>query len=268
MNQGADRQGAGDGGKSAGATHFWEGWRRWRHVIKVDPDRPLSPDRLREVLDCGTDAAVVGGTQGLSSAKVSATLQALAGAPFPVVVEVSSPECLVLGPAAFFIPVVLNAGDTRWVVGAHQEALAKYLRLAGDGAGGAASAIPWSVLCPEGYVVLNPQSAVGRLTKVRTALAAREALAYAKAGEGLFRLPIIYLEYSGAYGDEYLVEEVRAGLESAHLFYGGGIDTPEKARRMAAVADTVVVGNLVYTGSGDDLREIVQAVREAPLGKV
>ena len=256
MNQGADRSGAGDGK----ATHFWEGWRRWRHVIKVDPDRALPPARLQQVLDCGTDAAIVGGTQGISAAKVSATLQALGGASFPVVVEVSSPECLVLGASAFFIPVVLNAGETKWVVGAHQEALAKYLRL--TGAGGQAGTVPWSVMCPEGYIVLNPHSAVGQLTRARTALAAREALAYAKAGEGLFRLPIIYLEYSGTYGEEGLVEEVRAGLEAAHLFYGGGIDSPEKARRMAAAADTVVIGNLVYTGSGTDLRETVQAIRE------
>lgn len=248
-------------------THFWEGWRRWRHVIKVDPDRSLPPARLRQVLDSGTDAVLVGGTQGISADKVWATLRALAGAPFPVVVEVSSPECLVPGAEAFLVPVVLNAGETRWVVGAHQEALGSYLRLArgpqpGGLSGPQPERLPWSVLCPEGYIVMNADSAVGRLTRARTALSRLEVLAYAKTGEGLFRLPIIYLEYSGTYGDEETVRAVRAELEEAHLLYGGGIDTPEKARRMAGAAHTVVIGNLVYAGSGADLAETAAAVRD------
>ena len=243
-----------------GDTHFWQGWRSWRHVIKVDPDRPLSPARLKEVLDCGTDAAIVGGTQGISAAKVSATLSALTEAPFPVVVEVSSPEALVLGPEAFLIPVVLNAGDPHWIVGAHQQALAAYLQLTRSAA--PEPDLPWSRLCPEGYIILNQSSAAARLTSARGALGLLDILAYAEAGEGLLQMPIIYLEYSGTYGDEAVIAEVRKVLGRARLFYGGGIDGPERAGRMARLAHTVVVGNLVHTGSGQDLAETVAVVRE------
>lgn len=35
-------------------------------------------------------------------------------------------------------------------------------------------------------------------------------------------------------------------LEEAHIFYGGGISSISDAKAAAGVADTIVVGNLVY----------------------
>ena len=41
----------------------------------------------------------------------------------------------------------------------------------------------------------------------------------------LYHLPIMYIEYSGIYGDVEKVKSVAETLTSTQLFYGGGIST-------------------------------------------
>ncbi|MNC68249.1 Heptaprenylglyceryl phosphate synthase [compost metagenome] len=70
---------------------------------------------------------------------------------------------------------------------------------------------------------------------------------YAQIADRLLNLPIVYIEYSGKLGDLELVKEVHRTLGHSKLFYGGGITNAESARRAAAVCDTIVVGNVVYS---------------------
>ncbi|MHB9057854.1 MAG: geranylgeranylglyceryl/heptaprenylglyceryl phosphate synthase [Bacillota bacterium] len=227
-------------------------FRRWRHVIKLDPDRELPEPALEAVLESGTDAVVIGGTQGITLDKVRRLVGRCLGGPAPVALEVTMPEAVVLGPSCFFIPSVLNAADPRWVIGAHAEAAETYGPL-----------LRAPNVVPVGYLVLNPESAAAKVTGAGPLPAVRAA-AFARCGEALFRLPVIYIEYSGAYGSPGVVRAVTAAVEGAQVFYGGGIDRPELAAEMAALADTVVVGNVVYTDGAAALRETVAAVRETP----
>jgi len=227
-------------------------WQAWRHITKLDPDKPLSAAAAALVAGSGTDAVVIGGTQNITAAKVSRLLSLLAPFPIPKILEVSAFDALIPGADGYFIPLVLNTTDVHWLIGAHQAA-AKRL----------GSFLDWRLTLPEGYIVLNEEAAVAVLTGSRCHLSLPDVVAYARCAEGLFRLPVVYLEYSGRYGDINLVKAVKANLRTARLFYGGGIDSPEKASEMGRIADTVVIGNLIYADGGLDLLPAtVRAVKQ------
>jgi putative glycerol-1-phosphate prenyltransferase len=227
-------------------------WRRWRHVTKLDPDRPLSPAALELVYRSGTDAILVGGSTGMTQAAVASLLARLSDSPVPVALEVSTFESALPGPALYLIPLVLNTPDSRWLGGAQAGALEQLLPVVGE-------YIPWDLMLPEAYLVLNPDSTVARVTGASAALSGQAAAAYAAFAGRILRLPLIYVEYSGAFGDMELLQAVKEGAGAAHLVYGGGIQSGEQAAAAARWADTVVVGNLVYTAP-ERLSETVAAV--------
>jgi putative glycerol-1-phosphate prenyltransferase len=168
----------------------------------------------------------------------------------PKVLEVSTIEAITFGFDGYLIPVVLNAGNPKWIIGAHKEAV----KLAGD-------LMAWKEVLPEGYIILNPDCAAAELTEALYSLRKSDILAYARCGENLFSLPLIYIEYSGSYGNPELVSYIKSGLTKARVFYGGGIDNAQKAEMMSRMADTIVVGNMVYTESIRNLKDTVKAVK-------
>ncbi|NEN82294.1 heptaprenylglyceryl phosphate synthase [Paenibacillus elgii] len=217
----------------------------WKHVFKLDPDREISDDALERICLSGTDAVMVGGSSGVTFDNTVDLLARIRRYEVPCVLEVSDTEAIVPGFDLFMIPIVLNAGDTQWIVGRHQQALKEY-----------GAILDWDELVPEGYIILNGDSTAARLTEADVRLDAKDVEAYARIADRLFRSPIVYLEYSGVFGDMELVGRVKQLLSQARLFYGGGIDSPEKAREAAKAAHTVVVGNAVY----DDLERALATV--------
>jgi putative glycerol-1-phosphate prenyltransferase len=228
-------------------------WRAWRHVTKLDPDRPLDPEALDLVYQSGTDAIIVGGSTGMTLEAVSELLARVQGAPLPVALEVSTLASAIPGPDLFLIPLVLNAGETAWMGGAQAEALGKLLPHLGP-------IIPWDLLLPEAYLILNPDATVAQLTGAKTDLTPQEAAAWAALAGRVWRLPLLYVEYSGRFGDPALLQAVKEAAGPAHVLYGGGIKGAAEAALVAPWADTVVVGNLVYEAP-ERLRETVSAVK-------
>lgn len=219
--------------------------RKWKHVFKLDPDRDISDEALDLICQSGTDAIMVGGSTGVTFDNTVDLMARIRQYELPCVLEISNQEAIVPGFDLFFIPVVLNAEDPNWIVGQHHEALKEY-----------GSLLNWDEIVAEGYVILNGEAAAAKLTKARVNLDTKDVAAYARMADKLFNMSIVYLEYSGTFGDMELVRRTRQVLENARLFYGGGIDSLAKAQQAAEVADTIVVGNIIYS----DLEQALQTV--------
>ncbi|MCM3389395.1 heptaprenylglyceryl phosphate synthase [Ureibacillus chungkukjangi] len=220
-------------------------YKNWRHVFKIDPAKELSEEALEMVCESGTDVILVGGTDDVTLENVIDILLRVRRFSVPVALEISNVDAILAGFDYYFIPSVLNSQDTKWVKDLHHEAIKEY----GD-------ILVWDELIAEGYCVLNPDCKVAQVTDAKTDLTKDDVIAYARLAENYFKLPIFYLEYSGAYGDEEIVASVKEVLDETRLFYGGGITGPEQAAEMARLADTVVVGNIIY----DDLKQALKTV--------
>lgn len=217
----------------------------WRHVFKLDPDRELSDDALQRICQSGSDALIVGGSSGVTFDNTVDLLSRIRRFTVPCALEVSHIDAIVPGFDYYFIPTVLNANDVRWVTGLHQEAIRTF-----------GARLPWHMMHAEGYIVMNPEATVAQLTEAQTELDVADVVAYARLAEKLFHLPIVYIEYSGVFGNMNIVKQVRQALEHARCFYGGGINSLKRAQEAAAVADTIVVGNVIY----DDLEAALATV--------
>ncbi|MGG3284286.1 heptaprenylglyceryl phosphate synthase [Paenibacillus solani] len=218
----------------------------WRHVFKLDPDKEISDDALDAVCMSGTDAIMVGGSTGVTYENTVDLLSRVRRYELPCVQEVSDLEAVVPGFDLYMVPMVLNTQDPTWIMGRHHEGIERYGYM-----------IPWDLVVTEGYIVLNEQAAVAKLTGADTSIDASAAAAYAQIADKLMNLPIVYLEYSGVFGDMETVRTVRRSLDNARLFYGGGITNAQQAVEAAASSDTIVVGNIIY----DQLEQALETVK-------
>ncbi len=220
----------------------------WNHITKIDPDKEISQEKLDRVVNSGTDALMISGTLGVTKEKLTKVLDMLDGCDLPMILEPSDPTTVMYnGFDGIYVPSVINASDPMWIMGHHKEWAVNFNPR-------------WSEITKEAYIVLNPDSAVGMVTKSKTDLTPDEVAAYATIAEKYYDFPIIYIEYSGTFGDPEVVKAVSEALDSAKLFYGGGIKSEDQSREMSKYADTVIVGNVIYE---DDLEVYLSTVRGA-----
>jgi len=223
-------------------------WKTWAHVTKLDPDKNLTEDQIAEIATSGTDALILSGTLNITRENMSELRDQVKEYGLPLVVEPAGPESVVFeGIDLLYVASVMNTPDARWIVGKHRDWAMN-------------PSIVWEKVIPEAYIVLNPNSAVGKVTGADCLISAQEAAAYASVADHYFKFPIVYIEYSGTYGNPEVVRQVSQSIENAILYYGGGIDSGEKAAKMAQYADTIVVGNAVYDKGVKTLIETVQAI--------
>jgi putative glycerol-1-phosphate prenyltransferase len=219
--------------------------REWRHVFKLDPNKEITDEELERICESGTDAILVGGTDGVTLEGVLDLMARVRRYTVPCILEVSTIDSITPGFDFYFIPTVLNSGNPEWITGLHHKAVKEY----GD-------LMDWDELKMEGYCILNPDCKAARLTQAKTELSAEDVQAYAIMAEKMFNLPIFYLEYSGTYGNPEYVKAAKDVLDQTVLFYGGGIETAQQAAEMAAHADVIVVGNVIYSNLDEALKTI------------
>jgi phosphoglycerol geranylgeranyltransferase len=226
-------------------------WKDWAHVTKLDPDKQLKPGDIEAIAASGTDALMLSGTLNVTKENLAELQKQVKSYGLPLVMEPAGPEAvLVQGIDYVFVPSVMNTTDVTWIVGKHRA----WVQVA-------KGKIPWDVIVPEAYIVLNPGSSVGKVTRSLCDLRAEEVAAYVTVADHYFHFPIVYIEYSGMYGNPEVVRAASEAIDRAVLYYGGGINSAEKAAEMSRYADTIVVGNAVYDQGAAVLKATVDAIQ-------
>ena len=158
-------------------------WRNWVHVTKLDPDKFITPKAVEEVATSGTDALMLSGTLNVTKENMGRLLEQVASYGLPLVIEPAGPEAVIFeGVDYLFVPSVMNTTDVQWLVGKHRDWVMQ-------------QQVKWEKVVPEAYIVLNPDSAVGRVTKAVCSLDPKEVAALASVADRYFRFPIVYIKY-------------------------------------------------------------------------
>lgn len=220
----------------------------WKHMFKLDPAKEITDDELGSICESGTDAIIVGGSDDVTRAGVLDLLMGIRRYRVPCVLEVSGLDMITPGFDYYFIPMVMNSMEKKWMMDRQHQAIKTYKDMMGGQA-----------FFAEGYCILNDKAKAFRKTNCRLP-DDDDVAAYAYMAENMFHLPVFYMEYSGVYGDPELVKRAKAELCHTSLFYGGGITGPNEAKEMKEHADAIIVGNSIYTDLEQALKT-VQAVQ-------
>jgi len=261
----------------------------WTHVSKVDPEGekqlPLGfPLYLSE-----TSAVSVGGSRDVTADNTEETMALVTATGVPVLHEPSGAghvtEQTREDAELLAIPEVLN-GDSAALVGTLGKGL-DYVRgelgpglvegrigvpldgdgLVGERLGNFAAAYLMREAVFEAYIIMNPDSAAAREAGVTESdlLSPQAARERALAAEYHLESEVVYLEYSGTFGGEEAVtmlSELDDGLTTPRLWYGGGLDSAQKADTVLdAGADAVVVGDILHD-IADVEANLVEQARE------
>lgn len=222
--------------------------KQWRHIFKLDPAKIISDQQIKRLCSSKTDAIIIGGTDHITYENVYDLLTRVRTYDLPVILEVSNLSAIVPSFDYYFIPMVLNSQEKKWMMDIQHKAI-KQLK----------PFMNHVEIYYEGYCILNEHSKA--FQKTNCILPSEEdVLAYAYMAEKVFSFPFFYVEYSGTYGDLEIVKKVKQELSKTLLIYGGGIQTREQAKEMGRYADIIVVGNSIYTNFEEAL-ETVDAVK-------
>jgi phosphoglycerol geranylgeranyltransferase len=157
-------------------------WKDWVHVTKLDPDKQLKPGDIDAIAASGTDALMLSGTLNVTQENLSMLQKQLKNYDLPLVMEPAGPEAVLMqGIDYVFVPSVMNTTDVAWLVGKHRAWIQQQK-----------GRLPWDVIVPEAYIVLNPNSSVGKVTKSVCDLNADEVAAYVTVADRYFHFPIVH----------------------------------------------------------------------------
>ena len=246
----------------------------WSHISKVDPEGEKQLPLAFPLYLSETSAVSIGGSQDVNADNTEETMDLVAAAEVPMLHEPSGAQHVTeqtrerAGYLA--VPEVLN-GDSEALVGTLGKGL-DYVReeftpalvkkrfgislngdsILGERVGNFAAAYLMQDAIFEAYIIMNPESAAAREAGVTEAdlLSPQAARERALAAEYHLESEVIYLEYSGTFGGEEAVtmlEAIDDALSWSRIWYGGGLDSAERAETVLdAGADAVVVGDVLH----------------------
>ena len=229
------------------------------HMTLIDPDKQVAGEagRLASMAsDAGTDAMMVGGSTGVTQAKVDGTVRAIkAGCDVPVILFPAGASSLSRHADALYFMSLLNSRSTRLIVGEQRKAV-RAVRA-------------WGLEpIPMGYLIVEPGMRAGEMGEADPIPRAKpeEAVDWALTAQFL-GMCLVYLEAGSGAPQPVppaMVKAVKAAI-SIPLIAGGGIRTPAQARSIArAGADILVTGTVVErTKDPAALRDIVAAVKKS-----
>ncbi len=225
------------------------------HMSLLDPDKMTPPEAgevaFRATL-AGSDAIMVGGSTGVTPEKTDATVKAIKDRTrVPVILFPAGAHALSRYADAVYFMSMLNSRNVRMIVGEQKKA--------------ARAVKAWGLeAIPMGYLIVEPGMRVAEVGEAQPIPRddPEEAVRYALTAQFL-GMQFVYLEAgSGAPESVPVVMVAAVKREIAiPLIVGGGIRTPEAARRIAqAGADVVVTGTVIEQDQGR-LQAIVDAVK-------
>ena len=261
----------------------------WQHITKIDPEDEKKLPVLFPLYLRHTDAVSVGGSADVTAQNTLETFELLSMLPglsafhepsaarhvtdetqklsdFLAVPEVlnGDSQALVgtLGEAVTYlreeaVPEQLSEHLPSWVLNRWGEKLADF---------GASWVLASAVF--EAYIIQNPDSAAAREANVTgdDVLTSNEAKQRALAAEKHLSSEVVYVEYSGTFGEDEGLETVSAisdALSWSRLWYGGGLDSRENAFAVLdAGADAVIVGNVFHEIAEEEQALFEEAVDE------
>lgn len=222
----------------------------WKHIFKLDPAKEIVEGNLQLICQSGTDAIMIGGTDNITPEAVTDLYErVIQYNTVPIILEVSRMDAVMPGFDYYFIPMVLNSHEKKWMMDIQHQGIKEYMDY-----------IQYVDMVFEGYCILNKDAKVFEYTNSFLP-DWEDVAAYAYMAEHVYHLPIFYIEYSGMYGDVNMVKVAKSKLKNTLLFYGGGIQSAEQAKEMKQFADVIIVGNGLYENLEQAL-ETVNAVKE------
>jgi len=228
------------------------------HMTLIDPDKQepeTAGEMARSVTNAGSDAIMVGGSTGVSQEKLDATVLAIkAKTDLPIILFPTSSSAISPHAHAIYFMSLLNSSNPRFLIREHRDGAMVIKKLGLEP-------------IPMGYIIVEPGMKVGQVSGAEFLSKSniKDAVGYALSAEFL-GMKLVYFEAGSGSPDVVPLEMVKAVKKEVTipLVGGGGIKTPEMAKRLTeAGADIIVTGTVVEETENieDTIGNIISAIK-------
>lgn len=203
----------------------------------------------------GTDYIMIGGSTSVTREKLEGTIGKIRQhSTRKIIIFPGSSDTISPHADAIYFMSLLNSADPEFIIG-HQARAAPHLKAMGI------------ETISMGYIVFYPGMTVGRVGKANliSGDGVEKAVSYSLAAE-MLGMKLLYLEAGSGASEIVNPEIIKAVKRSVGIpvIVGGGIRTPESARKVSETgADIVVTGSIVERSENVStaLKSIIDAIK-------